>query len=156
VNYTRSSQITNLDPSSACKSTLRSSGSTQRFVLHSPSTASSLAHSTLHPYLLPTSPPSTIQLDPTLFTHFLVRFYHYPYSPSSTRSAYLSAATMGGPYILTSFIPLLPYFFVSSVGRALVWNLGVMVIALLAFGGGKAWVTLRSAEDLGGRRCSRV
>lgn len=129
----------------AYKSTLRS---TQRLVQQSPSTAMKLAHSTLQPYLSDSSSPPDIVFDVTRLTRFLMRFHHNLPEPSNTRSAWLSAATIGGGYFLGGFVPLLPYFFVGEVGRAFWWSLWIMVVALFVFGCGKAWITLRSTEDL--------
>ncbi|KAK1675134.1 Ccc1 family [Colletotrichum godetiae] len=43
-------------------------------------------------------------------------------------------------YLCGGLMPLLPYFFASSVGRGLLWSIIVCLIALFAFGAGKSWL----------------
>ena len=55
--------------------------------------------------------------------------------------ALVSAATIGGAYVLGGLIPLGPYFFVSSARGALPVSIAVTMIALLTFGCVKARFT---------------
>ncbi|KAG8421025.1 hypothetical protein J3458_002932 [Metarhizium acridum] len=48
-------------------------------------------------------------------------------------------------YVVGGIIPLLPYFFTSTVGRGLHWSIALCLIALMAFGSSKSWV-LRGEE----------
>ncbi|KXH28961.1 hypothetical protein CSAL01_11589 [Colletotrichum salicis] len=52
-------------------------------------------------------------------------------------------------YLCGGLMPLLPYFFASSVGRGLLWSIVVCLIALFAFGAGKSWL-------LGDGKTSRI
>lgn len=81
-----------------------------------------VAHLTKSPKLLP----------------FLMQFHHNMPEAAPSR-AIVCAMTIAGGYFLGGFIPLLPYFLVprSEVLMALYYSLGVMVIALFAFGYGK-------------------
>ncbi|KAF2816473.1 putative calcium transporter [Mytilinidion resinicola] len=118
----------------AYRSCLRS---TKRFIQHSPSKAMNLAHTTLQPYLLHDSFPTDIAIDVNSLAQFLMRFHHNLPEPADTRGAWFSAVTMGGCYFLGGFTPLVPYFFVGEVGRALCWSFGIMIVALFMFGSGK-------------------
>ncbi|VUC24467.1 unnamed protein product [Clonostachys rosea] len=42
-------------------------------------------------------------------------------------------------YIIGGLIPLLPYFFSSTIGTGLCWSIGFCLFALFSFGFGKAW-----------------
>ncbi|KAI3553448.1 hypothetical protein CABS01_12033 [Colletotrichum abscissum] len=52
-------------------------------------------------------------------------------------------------YLCGGIMPLLPYFFASSVGHGLLWSIIVCLIALFIFGAGKSWL-------LGDRKTSRT
>ena len=43
-------------------------------------------------------------------------------------------------YVVGGIIPLFPYFFASTVGRALLWSIVLCLVALMAFGSGKSWL----------------
>ncbi|KXH46700.1 hypothetical protein CSIM01_10918 [Colletotrichum simmondsii] len=43
-------------------------------------------------------------------------------------------------YLCGGMMPLLPYFFASSVGHGLLWSIIVCLIALFIFGAGKSWL----------------
>ncbi|KAF4785183.1 hypothetical protein HER10_EVM0003489 [Colletotrichum scovillei] len=43
-------------------------------------------------------------------------------------------------YLCGGMVPLLPYFFASSVGHGLLWSIVVCLIALFIFGAGKSWL----------------
>lgn len=57
------------------------------------------------------------------------------------RTAPVSAARLGGSYVVGGFIPLLPYMLIADTRVALWWSVGVTLIALLAFGGVKGHFT---------------
>lgn len=54
-------------------------------------------------------------------------------------------------YVIGGVIPLLPYFFASTVGSALRWSIGLCLVALYLFGSGKSWVLRREGSTW--RRC---
>lgn len=55
-------------------------------------------------------------------------------------------------YVIGGLIPLLPYFFASTVGLGLRWSIGLCLVALLVFGSGKSWI-LHGGRAAGWRRC---
>lgn len=123
--------------------------STQLLVRRSPSTAISLAHDILQPYISPdnANEPCDLKItsDEALLTAFIMRFHHNLPEPSSTRGAWISGGTIATGYFIGGFIPLLPYFFIGEVGKAFWWSVGLMLFALLAFGWGKTWITISAA-----------
>lgn len=57
----------------------------------------------------------------------------------------LSGGTVGLGYLLGGLVPMLPYFIVKDdVLLALWWSIGVTALALLVFGAGKAYWTVRA------------
>ena len=64
-----------------------------------------------------------------------MRFYHQAPEPDTSRP-FVSAGTIAMGYFVGGLVPLLPYFCVkrNEVLLALWWSIGVMVIALFAFG----------------------
>lgn len=66
---------------------------------------------------------------------FLMHFQHRISEPPSSR-AFTCALTIALGYFVGGFIPLLPYFFVASdnIWTALGLSIGIMVVALFAFG----------------------
>lgn len=123
--------------------------STRRLVQTSPSAAAVLAVTTISPYLpsFSTSDDSFsenlqahLTKNPDLLMSFLLRFHHSLQSSSSSRSPYTSALTIALGYFLGGFLPLIPYFFASSIGVAFWWSVAVMTAALFAFGAGKTGI----------------
>ena len=51
-----------------------------------------------------------------------------------SRGAYLSAATIAAGYFVGGFIPLVPYFFLHQIHRALLVSVAIMAVALFLFG----------------------
>ncbi|HXW71761.1 MAG TPA: VIT1/CCC1 transporter family protein [Methylocella sp.] len=86
--------------------------------------------------------------DPECWLRFMMRFELGLEEPLPGREL-RSAATIGAAYIIGGLIPLFPYFFSSTVARALPISIVVTLAALLIFGGVKGQVTgvavLRSA-----------
>jgi len=66
---------------------------------------------------------------------FVMQFQHCAEEPAASR-AFTSAVTIAMSYFLGGLLPLLPYFFVgqNKVYEGLYISIGVMVIALFAFG----------------------
>ncbi|KAG9235660.1 VIT family-domain-containing protein [Amylocarpus encephaloides] len=64
---------------------------------------------------------------------FVMKFEHCAEEPASTR-ALKSASTIALAYFLGGFLPLFPYFFVDEVYQGLYVSIGLMVLALFAFG----------------------
>ncbi len=86
--------------------------------------------------------------DPERWIHFMMRFELGLEEPVPGREL-KSASTIGGAYIVGGLIPLLPYFFLAEISRALPLSIMLTLAALLIFGGIKGQMTgvtpLRSA-----------
>lgn len=70
---------------------------------------------------------------------FLMKFHHCALEPPTNR-AFTSALTIALGYFLGGFVPLVPYFFADDVVSGLYVSVGVMALALFAFGYGKTCV----------------
>lgn len=82
----------------------------------------------------------SIAADRSRWLDFMMRFELGLEKPHRRR-AVQSALTIGGAYVLGGLIPLLPYMLATNVQAALVASVGLTLIALLAFGAGKAhWI----------------
>lgn len=82
----------------------------------------------------------SIAADRTRWLDFMMRFELGLEKPHRNRASQ-SAVTIGGAYLLGGLIPLLPYMLTSNVQVALTFSIGLTLIALLAFGAGKAtWI----------------
>ena len=68
-----------------------------------------------------------------------MKFHHCALEPPSNR-AFTSALTIALGYFLGGFVPLVPYFFTEDVMSGLKVSVGVMALALFAFGYGKTCV----------------
>ena len=68
-----------------------------------------------------------------------MKFHHCALEPPTNR-AFTSALTIALGYFIGGFIPLLPYFFAANVLSGLYVSVGVMALALFAFGYGKTCV----------------
>ncbi|MCJ1303145.1 hypothetical protein MMC08_005952 [Hypocenomyce scalaris] len=112
---------------------------TQKLIHTSPCQTSSLVRSVFKPYDLPAETASTIlkqlHASPEELLDFLMRFHHQAPEPDTSRP-FVSAGTIAMGYFVGGLVPLLPYFCVkrNEVLVALWWSIGVMVIALFAFG----------------------
>lgn len=74
-----------------------------------------------------------LQDDPDLMIDFIIRFGKGLDEPAENRQL-ISAVTIGGGYFFGGIVPLIPYFFVSSVGTGLIYSIIIMVITLFWFG----------------------
>ena len=70
---------------------------------------------------------------PKDFADFMMRFELGLEKPEPRR-ALQSGATIGGAYILGGLIPLFPYMILPEAHVALLWSVGVTIIALFLFG----------------------
>ena len=70
---------------------------------------------------------------PKDFADFMMRFELGLEKPQPKR-ALQSGLTIGGAYAFGGLIPLLPYILLNEVQQALLWSVGVTVIALFVFG----------------------
>jgi predicted membrane protein (TIGR00267 family) len=61
---------------------------------------------------------------------------------SNTSRAWVSAATMGSSYFIGGLIPMIPYFTMVDVTRALLVSIGITIAILLIFGFVKNLVTI--------------
>ncbi|MCJ1368613.1 hypothetical protein MMC16_007757 [Acarospora aff. strigata] len=118
---------------------------TQTLISTLPCQTHTLVQSIFAPYGLPDSTISTISKtlhdSPAMLLDFLMRFHHQLPPPASHR-AIISGITIALGYFAGGFVPLLPYFCVgrSEVLRAFWVSVGVMAVALFAFGWGKTGV----------------
>lgn len=80
---------------------------------------------------------------PTAMLDFLMRFHHQAAEPDAARP-FVCALTISMGYFLGGLVPLIPYFCVrrDQVYLALWWSIGVMAIALFAFGWVKTGVVV--------------
>ena len=74
---------------------------------------------------------------------FLMRFHHQAPEPDTSRP-FVCALTISLGYFLGGLVPLIPYFIVKQheVNLALYWSIGVMAVALFAFGYTKTGVVV--------------
>ncbi|MGI8555027.1 MAG: VIT1/CCC1 transporter family protein [Pyrinomonadaceae bacterium] len=70
---------------------------------------------------------------PTDFADFMMRFELGLEKPEPRR-ALKSGATIAGAYVFGGLIPLLPYILLDEAHVALMWSVGVTVLALFIFG----------------------
>lgn len=107
------------------------------------------------PYALPATTLDSLTthlIDSPALVDFVMQFQHSLPPPSPSR-ALMSACTIAMAYFFGGLLPLLPYFFVGpyEVYKGLEISIGVMVVALFAFGYVKTCVV----EGWRGGRCVR-
>lgn len=83
---------------------------------------------------------SAIAADGKRWVDFMMRFELGLERPNPRRAP-ISAATIAVSYIVGGLIPLSPYFFVTEIGPALRWSIGLTAIALVVFGAVKGRLT---------------
>jgi VIT1/CCC1 family predicted Fe2+/Mn2+ transporter len=76
---------------------------------------------------------AALQRKPEAWIEFMMRF-ELGLEPPNPQRALISAATIGGAYIVGGLIPLAPYFFVPTVRDALGVSVGITLAALAVFG----------------------
>jgi predicted membrane protein (TIGR00267 family) len=74
-----------------------------------------------------------LRQQPEAWIDFMMRFELGLEKPNPKR-ALVSAATIGGAYVIGGFIPLGPYIFLDRAGTALVVSVVVTLLALTIFG----------------------
>ncbi len=77
---------------------------------------------------------------PKVWVAFMMR-HELGLEEPDPREALRSAFTIAGSYIVGGSIPLAPYLFSISVPSALLWSVGITLLALIVFGGIKAKFT---------------
>ena len=75
----------------------------------------------------------TLAARPKDFADFMMRFELGLEKPDARR-ALQSGLTIGGAYIFGGLIPLTPYIVLSEAHQALLWSIGVTLVALFVFG----------------------
>ena len=93
-----------------------------------------------------------LRRQPDKWVDFMMRFELGLETPDDSR-AWVSAATIGGSYIVGGLIPLSPYVFVPQAHSALTVSVGVTLAALLAFGFLKGKLTGAPALRSGLQTC---
>lgn len=81
-----------------------------------------------------------ISADRRRWVDFMMRFELGLEEPDPRRAP-ISAVTIGASYVAGGLIPLAPYLVLDRVAVALPWSAVVTLIALLAFGAAKGWLT---------------
>lgn len=81
-----------------------------------------------------------LRRDPERWVTFMMRFELGMERPDPKRAA-KSAMTIAGSYIAGGLVPLMPYFFVKDMNRAVLWSVALTLIALSLFGAVKARLT---------------
>lgn len=124
--------------------------STRKLIQQSPYQTSALVSEVFRPYKLPpqalTAILQPLQDSPnhdSMMLDFLMRFHHQTPEPDSARP-FICALIISMGYFLGGLVPLIPYFCVrrDQVYLALYWSIGVMAVALFAFGWTKTAVVL--------------
>ncbi|ODV62649.1 Ccc1p [Ascoidea rubescens DSM 1968] len=88
-----------------------------------------------------------LEQKPNKMIDFIIRYGKDLEEPAENRQ-FTSALTIGISYFLGGFIPLIPYFFVSTVNIGLIISCIVMMITLFLFGYVKTWVSLGNDTSL--------
>jgi vacuolar iron transporter family protein len=83
---------------------------------------------------------ASVTSDRTRWVDFMMRFELGLEKPDQRRAP-VSAATIGGSYVIGGLVPLLPYMLIRESGTALYWSCGVTMLALLIFGAVKGGLT---------------
>ncbi len=81
-----------------------------------------------------------IKSNPAKWIDFMMRFELGLEKPNPRR-LFFSPLTIGLSYVLGGLIPLLPYFFLHQVNRALLYSIVITLFTLFVFGGFKGYFT---------------
>ena len=81
-----------------------------------------------------------ISTDRKLWVDFMMRFELGLEEPDPRRAP-VSAVTIGASYVAGGLIPLAPYLVLDRIAVALPWSAAVTLVALVAFGAAKGWLT---------------
>ena len=83
---------------------------------------------------------ASVTSDRQRWTDFMMRFELGLDKPDQRRAP-VSAATIGGSYVIGGLVPLLPYMLIRESAPALYWSCAVTLVALLVFGAVKGALT---------------
>lgn len=132
----------------ACRQSYRATvDSTRNIIRESPTQTSAMVYGVFKPYGLPAMAVDNVlkclQESSVDMLDFLMRFHHQAPEPEKSRP-FVCAITIGMGYFLGGLVPLIPYFVVKQhqVTLALYWSIGVMAVALFAFGWTKTGVVV--------------
>lgn len=120
---------------------------TEKMIQESPFQTANMVHEVFKPYGLSAMTLNNIikslHSSPAEMLDFLMRFHHQLAEPDTSRP-FVCAITISMGYFLGGLVPLIPYFCVKKheVMLALYWSIGVMAIALFAFGWVKTGVVV--------------
>jgi len=101
-----------------------------------PTSVRSNIASVFEPYNVPSQTVADLTTslsDSPLLADFLLHFQHQQAEPPASR-AITCAITIALGYFIGGFLPLLPYFFIDDVLKALWGSVGAMCFALFVFG----------------------
>ncbi|KAG7857549.1 hypothetical protein KL939_003437 [Ogataea angusta] len=82
-----------------------------------------------------------LEADPKTMIDFVIRYGRGLEEPADGRQL-MSALTIGSGYFFGGFVPLIPYFFTSTVGTGLIISVVVMIFTLFWFGYFKTIVSM--------------
>lgn len=120
---------------------------TRKIIKESPTKTSAMVYEVFKPYGLPATAVDNVikslRESSSDMLDFLMRFHHQAAEPEKSRP-FVCAMTISLGYFLGGLVPLIPYFIVKQheVNLALYWSIGVMAIALFAFGWTKTGVVV--------------
>ena len=124
------------DTNSSRQSYKESRHKTALLIDSDPTSVTTAIEETFSPYELPAATIAELTHHLAASPHlldFLMTFPNGAAEPSPSR-ALTSAATIAAGYFLGGLIPLIPYFFVDDLMSALYISIGIMAVALFAFG----------------------
>jgi vacuolar iron transporter family protein len=106
-------------------------------IKYSPNETSQIIRTHFRQYVVSEESSEVIQENlassPVALKDFLMK-HHFSIAEPPDNRPYISAVTLGIAYILGGIIPLMPYFFVTEVNKALFISIGLMAFVLLVFG----------------------
>jgi VIT1/CCC1 family predicted Fe2+/Mn2+ transporter len=106
-------------------------------IKYSPNETADIIRQHFKQYSVPTASSTAIaehlSASPIALKDFLLK-HHFSVAAPPDNRPYISALTLGLAYILGGIIPLIPYFFITEVSKALWVSVGLMAGVLLVFG----------------------